>query len=700
MEITAWYQRVKRWGQTNLTEIDARDYPFEFWRDYWRKTQVGGVIVNAGGIIAYYPSKFGFHNRAKFLDGRDLFGEVCKSARGEGLAVLARMDSNRAGAAFYAAHPDWFCQDQKGEPVRAGDQVIACVNGPYYREYLPQILAEIIEREHPDGFADNSWSGLGRDKICYCPNCRKGFGEALPVKGDWDDAVYRKWITWSYASRMNLWDENNALVQRLGGPHCLWLGMVNADPLGAGGTFRDMREIARRSPFLLLDAQFREDGSLFARNAENGDRWHELAGQNVQIAESMAQYQGVRPTFRRSPQSPPEAKLWMQSGIAGGLLPWWHHVGASQGDKRMFETPPQVFDWHARNEEFLTAREPMATVAIVWSQKNIDFHGRELARERVMMPLRGACDALIRARIPYSLIHADDLIEKIARFSVVVLPEMAVLSDEICQILRDFVKGGGGLVASGEVAKRDENGEPRADFPLGEVFGVERAGENQGVLSGADAGWGTAGRHSYLQITAPNHPLFEGIENTDLLAFGGVSSGAIAKTAQVLATYLPPFPIYPPETAWFEAPEHPLPSLFAHEFGAGRALYFGADIERCFARDGLPDHARLIANAVHWASAGKIPLEVRGAGLLDCRLYRQDGRVVLHLVNNQQGAPPPLHELVGCGPFQIRVRFEANSARALVSNQAIETTQNGEWCELEIASILDHEVVVLEGNQP
>ena len=59
-------------------------------------------------------------------------------------------------------------------------------------------------------------------------------------------------------------------------------------------------------------------------------------------------------------------------------------------------------------------------------------------------------------------------------------------------------------------------------------------------------------------------------------------------------------------------------------------------------------------------------------------------------------APPPLHELVACGPLSIRVRFKAQSARALVCDQTIETAQNGDWCELEIASVLDHEVVVLE----
>ena len=74
---------------------------------------------------------------------------------------MARMDSNRAAADFFEAHPDWFTRDANGRPYRAADKYIACINSAYYDEYLPDILREIIERSHPDGFTDNSWSGHG-----------------------------------------------------------------------------------------------------------------------------------------------------------------------------------------------------------------------------------------------------------------------------------------------------------------------------------------------------------------------------------------------------------------------------------------------------------------------------------------------------------------------------------------------------------
>jgi len=91
-----WYRRTYRWGQTNLNELDPTRYDAEWWREHWRRTRTQGIVVNAGGIVAYYPSRFELQYRAEHLGDRDLFGEIVQAARQDGLAVLARMDSNRA----------------------------------------------------------------------------------------------------------------------------------------------------------------------------------------------------------------------------------------------------------------------------------------------------------------------------------------------------------------------------------------------------------------------------------------------------------------------------------------------------------------------------------------------------------------------------------------------------------------------------
>ena len=98
-----------------------------------------------------------------------------------------------------------------------------------------------------------------------------------------------------------------------------------------------------------------------------------------------------------------------------------------------------------------------------------------------------------------------------------------------------------------------------------------------------------------------------------------------------------------------------------------------ADIDQCFGRDNLPDHGNLLANIFRWVAADRIPLDVRGAGLIDCHLYRQPGRLILHLVNltNEGTWRAPLDELIAVGPLAVRVKLpddvKGHGAQYLVS---------------------------------
>ena len=197
----------------------------------------------------------------------------------------------------------------------------------YYDEYIPGILQEIIERSHPEGFGDNSWSGLQRNSICYCENCARKFrdktGQALPKQKDWNSPVYRQWIDWNYARRVEIWDNNNRVTKAAGGPDCLWLGMNSGNISSQSNSFRDMRAICKRSEFLLLDHQSRNDATGFQQNGETGKLVHGMTGWDKVIIESMALYQQ-----RNASKPEPEARMWMIEGIASGIRPMVAHGGS------------------------------------------------------------------------------------------------------------------------------------------------------------------------------------------------------------------------------------------------------------------------------------------------------------------------------------------------------------------------------------
>ena len=179
------------------------------------------------------------------------------------------MDSNRTSEDFFRAHPDWFARDMNGKPVPGRDKYRHLCQQRLLRRVYSRVMREIIERSHPEGLTDNSWSGLGRDSICYCENCARKFraktGQTLPEAHDWNDKVYRAWIEWNYARRLEIWDLNNKSTKEAGGPHCLWIGMNSGSIPSQSRSFRDCKAIWERADILMLDHQARRDAAGFKR---------------------------------------------------------------------------------------------------------------------------------------------------------------------------------------------------------------------------------------------------------------------------------------------------------------------------------------------------------------------------------------------------------------------------------------------------
>jgi hypothetical protein len=727
-EKAPWYKTTYRWGQTNITEIDPARYDIAWWREHWRRTRIQGTIINAGGIVNYYPTKFPLSHRADYLGNRDLYGELVAAARESGLAVLARMDSNRVYDDFYNAYPDWIARDAGGRPYKSGGLYMTCIFSGYYTGYLPEVMREIIERSRPDGFGDNGYSGLDRHSICYCSNCRKAFkketGNQLPEKKDWSSPVYREWILWNYRRRNEIWDLNNQNAKKYGGEHCLWIGMNLGDVVEQSVRFRDYKDICQKTDFFLFDCQSRKQTGGFQHNADMGLLLQNLAGRDILIAESMAQYQHAAPVFRVASAPQAESRMWMIAGMAGGIQPWWHHIGAYHEDRRQYTTSQPVFEFHEKYENYLTHRKASASVGVLWSQTNIDFFGRDNAELKTQLPWQGVVRALTRRRIPYVPVHVDHLDREAPGLQTVILPGLGALSGAQCDSIRRFVKNGGGLVACGETSLYDEWGDPRDDFGLADVFGVSHKGVYLGQEVPVRASFEDASGHTYFRLTpelrktvygpktgsepdnaVPRHAVLDGFGETDILPFGGKLE-VISVNAQSVVPlhYIPAFPIYPPEFSWMKAGQSGVPAAVCFEHsGGGRVVYFAGDIDRCYGRDNLPDHGRLIANAVSWTVKGEFPLQLTGAGFIDCRLYSQPGRLICHLVNltNDGAWRGPIHEIAPTGPFELRLRIpaasESLSVSLLVSGARPPVETEGPWLKVPVPSIHDHEIVVAEG---
>ena len=94
--------------------------------------------------------------------------------------------------------------------------------------------------------------------------------------------------------------------------------------------------------------------------------------------------------------------------------------------------------------------------------------------------------------------------------------------------------------------------------------------------------------------------------------------------------------------------------------------------------------------AIYWpmlrfAAGDSLPVHISGRGLLDCELYEQSGRLILHIVNLTSAGTwrAPVEELIPVGPLKVKVRLPhgiaPKSARALVSEEDKPITIEDGW---------------------
>jgi hypothetical protein len=91
---------------------------------------------------------------------------------------------------------------------------------------------------------------------------------------------------------------------------------------------------------------------------------------------------------------------------------------------------------------------------------------------------------------------------------------------------------------------------------------------------------------------------------------------------------------------------------------------------------------------------------VEAPGLIDCHLYRQANRLILHVVNlTNTTARGPVDELIPVGPVKIKVRALPGILRPpvhpLVGGVRPSISFAREQIEITLSSLLDHEVLVI-----
>src|SRR6266496_5899103 len=65
-----WYATMRRCGQLNLNERDPLTLDVASWIDYWASLALDALLLNGGGIVAFYPTDIRSEEHTSELQSR------------------------------------------------------------------------------------------------------------------------------------------------------------------------------------------------------------------------------------------------------------------------------------------------------------------------------------------------------------------------------------------------------------------------------------------------------------------------------------------------------------------------------------------------------------------------------------------------------------------------------------------------------
>ena len=693
-EPVPWFDRPMRWAQLNSTEDDASEMDIPFWMDYFKRIHADALCITAGGVVAFYPTKIKYHRPSRWLVKRpDYFQQVLDGCKKLGMVVVARTDPHATYDDVFRDHPDWIAVDAQGNKRRhweSPEMWVTCALGPYNFEFMTEVTKEIV-RTFPQvgGIFSNRWEGSG---MCYCEHCRSNFrafsAMDLPRTNNQRDPARRAYIVWREKRLFDLWRLWDGEIRKIN-PGARYI----ANAGGANGGL-DMRTVGELAPTLFADRQGRSGTMAPWANGKNGKEYRSTLGRKP-IGGIF--HMGVVAPHRwpDSVQNGNETRMWVLDGIANGLRPWFNKVSASIHDKRWLKVVEDLYVWHWKNERYLRNQEPIARVALVYSQQTTTWYGGTQSRQKVEDYSLGMYHSLIEARMPFEMLHDGTLETAAGRFKLLLLPNIAALSNAQCAQLRRFVENGGSILATYETSLYDEKGDKRPDFGLAGLFGVSWRKTLDGPIP-----------NSYFRVEdgARTHPLMKGLEDAELLINGTYQLDVqpTAQFAKPLLTAIPQYPSLPMEKNIWGVKHTDTSGIYFREFGKGRVIYFPWDIDRVYWECMVDDHGRLLRNAIDWALNEERPVTVSGQGVLDVTVWKQKDSMTVHLVNltNPMMMRPSFREIIPSPPQEVRLRLpdgkRATKVQFLVSGvpPAVQST-NG-WISLTVPSVRDHEVIAVD----
>ena len=706
---TPWYRKPLNILQTNIREIDAKNYHAGAVVRYMLDTGCNTLVINAGGIVDFFQNPLPAAMVNKFMGSRDILAEITTACKAAGIRVIARIDFRGAEEAVYKKFPDWFMLDENKQPVsttyeygtRKLTLYASCYLGRHRNGYLKDLVRYILEHYAVDGIWHNA---PGANGICYCPACTSAYkaatGRDLPLQQSSPPEEQDRYMSWKTGIADNHMDGIKKLVKTFGNDKIYCAEIFSM--FGVEGRINAGIDLSfARSHFdFLVSVAFLDSG-----DPDHVYQNLNYAGSITRFLKSMAPEReaivlcGGNGTIHRMVSDPKiDYKIWLWEVLSAGGRYWdnyFTNIPEAAPDRRNVYDHTEVFLFVKQHEKILEGHAPVADVGIYYSRPTRLLYREQLEEgDRFGSEIRGMENILTENHIPYDFILDDQAgKEKLETYKLILLPNVRCMREEEIELLKNYVRNGGNLIATYATSLYDGDGKPRADYGLSEPFGVRYAGKKENTR-----------RDNYQFIVNKEHPLVAADSpQTELLFNAGFT--ALCKptaNAAVICTWVPTIQNQPPDKSWVEKFSTEFPTIVENRYGEGKVLYFSNQPDVLSYETGHPDPRNLLLRSIRYLAGTAVSIESNAPSSVHIGLTRsllKRGEYILSLVNTTSAAVRPVRELIPVDDINVQLRLDGRSVagyKILRTQGACNIQSKGQLLQVHIGRLKDFCAVYIQ----
>ncbi len=548
------------------------------------------VIWAREGDWAYYDSQL--QPRPPGLGNRDVLREAVTEGRKLGLPIIAYCQVQYPGHTL-REHPEWRMVDHTGNPV---DGRVCYRSG--YLEYMRDMVEEQLAYGI-DGFhLDMVDQGFGAPYGCWCETCQQEFqqefGHAMPAGVTWDES-WDHMLEFRYASSEQFEKQLTAHIGSMNPKATVDYNYHGNPPFSWEVGQRPVQH-ARNGDFVTGETGSWGFSALtIGLNAE----FYQAAtpGHPFQIAIQ----RGVRGYHDQTTRPLNDIRWELLTLLSHGGFVTMVDKTAYDGwlDPVAYERFGEAFkEVHAKRSHF--GYQAVYEVGLYFSSRTRDWYGREKPGG-YYRAFQGAHKAMAYEHIPWGVIHDENVtLATLQQFPVVMLPNVAILSQDEIDLFRSYVEEGGRLIVTGLTGTYDRLGQPMSNTAISDLIGAKLVRHRKDIDSwvrfpSGDAGFSNAdidtlapdGRRDWPYLVRGPGVVYE--------ATTAVTCGELLEPHQtwlhVEGRYHPDYPM---------SADKPIgPAVLVNQVGKGTVLTLSISPDWCTASDhALPEARKLLASAV------------------------------------------------------------------------------------------------------